>query len=162
MSVRFTGWTDLGQVTVTPNDVEIVIGSFSLEEGDNTLWVEMKSLSSPSPWPWSYAILGFKTSQGYELGSVKSYSENSGEVFAIGNGLQPVERAGVITLKPRSFNLAWVRQGNPWTLSFKAQSGVTGGSPSPPGDDWRTLGTFVNSTNGNTLPLFRVNFSGQE
>ena len=159
MEVRFNQWTDLGQITVTPNDDEVVVGSFSLTGNDNTLWVQMTCLDAPGPWPWSYAILGFKTSLGYELGSIKAYSEDEGEVFRLGNGLQPVERNGVITLRPRSFNLAWINKGNPWTLAFKAQSGVTGGGGDDPSFDHGTLATFADSRDDSPLDLFRVVFA---
>lgn len=158
MSVRFNQWVEVGQVTVTPNDEEIVVGDFSLDVGDNALWIEMTCLNQPGPWPWSYAILSWRTSQGYELGSVKAYSENEGEVFRLGNGLQPVERTGVITIRPRSFNLAWIRQGNPWTLSFQAQAGVNGGSSVDPTVNGGTVSSFASAATGNSLPLVRVTF----
>lgn len=156
--LRFRQWVDVGQVTVTPNDDEVVVGSFSLEVGDNALWMKMTCLNAPGPWPWSYAILGWRTSQGYELGSVKAYSETDGEVFRIGSGLQPVERTGVITLRPRSYNLAWIRQGNPWTLSFQAQAGVSSGSGGGTTVSGGTVSSFASAATGNSLPLVRVTF----
>lgn len=162
MNVRFNQWTDLGQITVTPNDAEVIVGGFSLSGNDNALWIQMTSLNEPGPWPWSYAILGWKSSQGYELGSAKAYAEDEGEVFILGNGLQPVERSGVITLRPRSFNLAWINKGNPWTLAFKAQSGINGGGGSGPDVDNGTLATFADSRDNSSLDLFRVVFTNPE
>lgn len=123
MSERFTSWTDLGSITFTPDDTDRVVGSFSLGPEDDTIWVRVESQTPPTPWPFSYGILGWKTSNGYELGSVKAYSDESGQVYRLGVGLQPVERTGVITFEPRGYNLAWVKRGYPWTLSFQAQSG---------------------------------------
>lgn len=156
-SPRFNQWVDVGQVTVTPNDEEIVVGDFSLDVGDNALWVKMTCLNT-GPWPWSYAILSWRSSQGYELGSVKAYSEVQGEVFLLGNGLQPVERTGVITIRPRSFNLGWVQQGNPWTLSFQAQAGVAGGGGNNPTVNGGTVSSFASAATGKSLPLVRVTF----
>jgi len=152
---RFLGWQDLGTKTVTPDSTDLVIGGFSLAEGDTHIWVRMRSLSPPDPWPWSYGILGWKTSEGYELGSVKAYSALDSEVFRLGNGLPPVVRTGVITFEPRSFNLAWIKKGNPWTLKFEAQSGnlqpvgLGGGAVS---------NSFVSSTDGAGLTLVQVTF----
>ena len=99
--------------------------------------------------------MGWKSSEGYELGSVKAYSETESEVFRLGSGLPPVVRSGVITFEPRSFNLAWIKRGNPWTLNFQAQSGnlvspgIAGGVVS---------NSFVSSDNGSGLELVRIFF----
>ena len=154
-SPKFLGWSDLGNKTVTPDTTDLVVGGFSLQEGDTHIWVRMRSLSSPDPWPWSYGILGWKSSEGYELGSVKAYSETESEVFRLGNGLPPVVRSGVITFEPRSFNLAWIKRGNPWTLNFQAQSGtlVSSGLAGAV-----VSNSFVNSNDGSGLELVRVTF----
>lgn len=120
---RFAGWQQIGEHTFTPQDTVVSIGGFSMEPDDDTIWVRMVSETPPTPWPWSYGILGWKTSEGYELGTVKAYSEESGQVFRLGLGLAPVVRTGVITFAPRGYNLAWVKKGNPWTLRFEAQGG---------------------------------------
>jgi hypothetical protein len=154
---RFTGWQDLGSLTFTPDDTDRVVGSFSLDVGQDTLWIRVESETPPTPWPWSYGILGWKTSRGYELGSCKAYSDEAGVVYKLGFGLPPVERSGVITFEPRGFNIAWVKKGNPWTLSFSAQSGTS----SSGNNNTEGLGAVVNSfvtTSGDGLSLVRVNF----
>ena len=114
----------VGTYTFTPNDTTVVIGSFVMEEGSDTIWVRITQNTPPGPWPWSYGILGFKSAFGYELGTTKAFAETDGAVTKLGIGLQPVERSGVLTFEPRSFNLAWIKKGNPWTLTFEAQSGI--------------------------------------
>ena len=114
----------VGTYTFTPDDTQVIIGSFPLQPGDDTLWVRITQDQAPGPWPWSYGILGWKSSFGYELGTTKAFAETEGSVQRLGVGLQPVDRAGVLTFEPRSFNLAWIKKGNPWTLTFEAQSGV--------------------------------------
>ncbi len=154
-SPRFLGWQDLGNKTVTPETTDLVVGGFSLEEGDTHIWVRMRSLSSPDPWPWSYGILGWKSSEGYELGSVKAYSETDSEVFRLGNGLPPLLRTVVTTFEPRSFNLAWIKRGNPWTLNFQAQSGVL----QPAGLGGAAVSnSFVDGSDGSGLHLVQVSF----
>jgi hypothetical protein len=118
----------VGTYTFTPNDTQVVIGSFSMQEGQDTIWVRITQDQPPGPWPWSYGILGFKTSFGYELGTIKAFAEPEGSVQRLGVGLPPVVRTGVITFEPRSFNLAWIKKGNPWSLTFEAQSGVQAGT----------------------------------
>ena len=129
---RFTGWQFLGSLTFAPDDTDRVVGSFSVDSEDDTIWVRVTSETPPTPWPWSYGILGWKTLQGYELRSVKAYSEQVGQVLRLGVGLPPVERTGVITFEPRAFNLNWVKKGNPWTLRFEAQSGNSSSTPADP------------------------------
>ena len=85
-------------------------------------WVRMNQ--GTGPWPWSYGILGWRSSFGYELGTTKAFAEPESAVQRLGLGLQPVERTGVLTFEPRSFNLAWIKKGNPWSLTFEAQTGV--------------------------------------
>ena len=143
----------VGTHTFVPEDDLVVIGSFTLDEGDNVLWVEVTQDQVTGPWPWSYGILGFRSPLGYELGTVKAYSKPEGVVQRLGNGRVPLERSGVITFQPRSFNLAWIRQGNPWTLTFTAESGVTAGT-----GVGVVSNSFVNAADGNGLPLTRITF----
>ena len=114
----------VGTHVFTPNDTQVIIGSVSLKEGDDTIWVRVTQNQPPGPWPWSYGILGWKSAFGYELGTTKAFAEPDGAVQRLGVGLQPVERSGVLTFEPRSFNLAWIKKGNPWSLTFEAATGV--------------------------------------
>jgi len=144
---------NVGTHTFTPEDDLVVIGSFVLDENADTLWVEITQDQVTGPWPWSYGILGFRSPLGYELGTVKAFSKPEGVVQQLGNGRVPLERSGVITFQPRSFNLAWIRRGNPWTLTFAAESGVTAGT-----GVGVVSNSFVNAANGNGLPLTRITF----
>ena len=116
-------WILVGERTFTPNDSSGVIGGISLSEEDDTIWVRVTNLNQPGPWPWSYGILGWQSSQGYELGSIKCFSDSVGEVTKLGVGLRPVDRSGELDFRPRSYNLAWIKNGNPWTLRFEAKVG---------------------------------------
>lgn len=138
--MKFVGWQTIGELTFTPDDRTTVIGDFSMGPDEDTIWIKVTSLTSPSPWPWSYGILSWETSEGNELGSTKAYSEQVGEVFRLGVGLPPSQRTGRITFEPRSYNLAWIKQGNPWTLRFEAQSGTASNPPSFP--DFGTRATL--------------------
>ena len=124
-------WQLIAEKTIRPDDLSEVVGSFSLEPEDDTIWVRLTELSTTDPRPWAYGILSWKTADGYELGSVKCYGQTESEVFRLGVGLSPSNRDGVITFTPRGFNLGWIRNGFPWPLRFEAQSGVlaAGGAP---------------------------------
>ena len=102
----------------------MIIGSVSLQPGEDTIWVRITQNQPTGPWPWSYGILGWRSAFGYELGTTKAFAEPQGAVQRLGVGLQPVERTGVLTFEPRSFNLSWIKKGNPWSLTFEAQTGV--------------------------------------
>ena len=152
-----TDWTSLGSITVTASDLFVVVGSFSIEEGDDTIWVDVQSESPETPWPWSYGIISWQTSFGREFGSAKAYTERAGEVVPIGVGREPRSRTGSIIYEPRSFNLAWVKKGNPLSLSFSVASGVRAGAPI--GEiSTGTLGTFVDADSGSGLQLMQVVF----
>ena len=153
--VRFQDWSVVGTRTFTPDDLTEVVGSFSMDPLDDTLWTRITLLSPATPWPWSYGILGFKTSNGYELGSVKAYPEVESEVFKLGIGRPPYERTGELTFEPRSFNLAWIRNGYPLTLKFECASGTTGGGSG--GID--VVNSFVRASDGSGLPLVQIDFS---
>ena len=122
-------WVSLGEKTVGPNDLSVVVGSFSLKENDDALWVEVQRTGPGGPWPWSYGVLSWQSSFGRELGSIKAYTAEAGEVFRLGVGRKPRSRVGSIIYEPRSFNLAWVKEGYPLTLAFSAASGVAAGVP---------------------------------
>ena len=118
-------WTDLGARTVGPSDLRVVVGSFSIGETDDTIWLEVQRTGPSGPWPWSYGILSWQTSFGLELGSVKAYTASEGEIFRLGVGRAPRSRTGSVIYEPRSFNLAWVKNGYSLTLAFSAASGLT-------------------------------------
>ena len=154
-SLRFQDWSVVGTKTFTPDDLNEVVGSFSMSEGDDTLWTRITLLSPATPWPWSYGILGFRTSNGYELGSVKAYPEVDSEVFKLGIGRPPYERGGLLTFEPRSFNLAWIRNGYPMSLKFECASGITGGGSGDP----VVVNSFVRASDGTGLSLVQVDFT---
>lgn len=154
-ALRFTDWSLVGTKTFTPDDLTEVVGSFVMGQDDDTLWTRITLLSPAEPWPWSYGILGFKTSNGYELGSVKAYPEVDSEVFRLGIGRPPYERSGLLTFEPRSFNLAWIKNGYPMSLKFECASGVTNGGSSVD----RVINSFVRATDGSGLPLVQLDFS---
>ena len=144
-------WTALGQVTVGPNDQSLVVGSFDLDQGDDTIWVDVTALTADDFWPWSYGIISWKTDRGYELGSTKAYTSKPGEIFRLGVGRTPRLRSGVLIYEPRSFNLGWIKKGNELTLNFSASSGSSGGGTGGAGNtsvafpivdgDWKYSGT---------------------
>ena len=123
----------VGTHVFTPDDTQVIIGSVSLEPGEDTLWVRITQNQATGPWPWSYGILGWRSAFGYELGTTKAFAEPQGAIQRLGVGLQPVERSGVLTFEPRSFNLAWIKKGNPWSLTFEAQTGVSSNALAPVG-----------------------------
>lgn len=124
-------WQLIAEKTFEPSDLSEVVGSFSMEPEEDTIWVRLTELSTSDPRPWAYGILSWRTADGYELGSVKAYGQTQSEVFRLGVGLSPLNRDGVITFTPRAFNLGWIKNGFPWPLRFEAQSGnsTSGGSP---------------------------------
>ena len=156
MSLRFQDWTTVGTKTFTPDDLETVIGPFVMDQDADTLWVRITQLNGLTNSPWSYGILSWKSSNGFELGSVKAYGETESEVFRLGVGRPPYERSGQLTFEPRSFNLGWVRNGYPWQLKFECSSGVTSGGGG--GSSLRgVVNSFVDSSDSG-LSLVRVNF----
>ena len=150
-------WQSLGSITVTANDLSVVVGSFSIDAGDDTIWVDIQSENPEDPWPWSYGIISWQTSFGRELGSAKAFTERAGEVVPLGVGCEPRSRSGSIIYEPRSFNLAWVKKGNPLSLSFSVASGVRAGAPI--GEiSTGTLASFVDGESGSGLQLMQVVF----
>ena len=150
-----SNWSVVGTRTFKPDDLNEVVGSFSMAEGDDTLWVRMTLESPATPWPWSYGILGFLTPQGYELGSVKAYAETASEVFRLGVGRTPSVRDGMLTFAPRGYNLGWIKKGNPFTLKFECASGITNGGGAQTGGS--TL--FVPHVEEIELPNSQPDFS---
>lgn len=147
-------WSFIAEKTFTPDDLTEVIGSFSLEEGDDTLWIRLTQLSTRTK-PWSYGILSWRSPDGHELGSVKAYGNLDGEVYRLGVGRAPSIRDGVITFTPRGFNLAWIREGFPWPLKFEAASG---GFALPSPEPTLGGGTLMVPAvpEGNALPSYEI------
>lgn len=151
-------WTDVGSVNVGPQDQEVLVGSFTMQPDDDTLWFRITQTSPNEVWRYAFGLLTWRTSFGQELGTEKVYGDTDSEVFRLGVGLPPLERTGDVLFTPRSYNRAWISISDPpiWSLSFEAQSGKSGVAPSPSG-----IGAVVNSfvdTSDNGLSLVRVNF----
>ena len=119
----------VGNITVSPGTRIYEIGSLSLAENEDTIWVDVQRTSPDQGWPWSFGILGWRNEFGYELGKIKAYSEPSGELHRLGVGRAPRSRTGVLTYEPRSFNLQWVKKGYSLTIAVSAASGVGGNVP---------------------------------
>ena len=153
---RFVQTYDLTVYPDTNSPVDI--GEFVLGAEDDTIWIKVTSApQSGCPWPWSYGLVTWISDNGRELGTVKINGVCEGEVFRLGVGRTPSLRTGRLSFTPRSYNLAWVKLGHPWTLTFEAVSGITAG-----GGGSQTVGAVVNSfvdTADNGLPLVRVDFS---
>ena len=101
----------VGTITIQPESQVVDIGSFSIGENDDTIWVDVQRTSPNEGWPWSFGILGWRNEFGYELGKIKAYTEPLGELHRLGVGRTPRSRTGVLTYEPRSFNLAWIKKG---------------------------------------------------
>ena len=148
---RFIPWLPVGQHTFLPTDRAVQIGQFDLAPGQDTIWVRITQINQPAEWPWSYGILSWRSTFGLELGSTKAYSTQLGEVFRLGVGLPPSDRAGSIWFEPRGFNLGWLKAGFPWELSFSAYAASTGHEA---GD---VTGSFVTPT-AQGIELIRLVF----
>ena len=145
-------------VTVYPDtNSPVDIGEFVLGAQDDTIWIKVTSApQSGCPWPWSYGLLTWISEEGRELGTVKINGVCEGEVFRLGVGRTPSLRTGRFSFTPRSYNLAWVKLGHPWSLTFEAVSGITsGGGGQVPG---AVINSFVDTAD-NGLSLVRVDFS---
>ena len=147
------------QTTVYPDThTPVNVGDFSIGETDDTIWIKVTSTPEGGcPWPWSYGLFTWVTDNGRELGTVKVNGVCEGEVFRLGVGRAPSLRDGRLYFEPRSYNLAWIKLGHPWTLTFEVSSGKTEGS-----GGGQVVGAFVGGfvdTADNGLPLVRVDFS---
>ena len=150
-------WTALGQVTVGPSDLSVVVGSFDLDEGDDTIWVDVAQINPDDFWPWSYGILSWQTDRGKELGSAKAYTEKGGQIHRLGVGRPPRLRSGVLIYEPRSFNLSWIKKGNTLTLNFSAASGSSSAGDGQ-GNVSATIASFADDATKQGLELMRVVF----
>ena len=144
------------EITVTPTTISPVdLGEFVIGETDDTIWIKVTSAPQGGcPWPWSYGLVTWITDNGRELGTVKVNGVCEGEVFRLGVGRTPLFRTGRLSFTPRSYNLAWVEMGNPWTLTFEPSSGSGGGG----GTNIRAVTNSFVDPSDNGLSLVRVNF----
>ena len=119
----------IGTVTVGPQDREVLVGSFTMEEGDDAIFFRITQTSPQEKWNYSYGLVTFRTALGQEIGTSKIYGSIYSENFRLGIGLSPVERTGSVYFTPRAYNQQWIRIATPplWTLEFEAQSGSTSG-----------------------------------
>ena len=156
-SPRFSqDFTLVGDATVTPESDLITVGAFSLGAGEDTLWVEVQQLSSDGPWPFSYGILGWRTSVGYELGTQKVWPQPTVTPYKLSIGLAPTSQEGELVFSPRAYNLRWIQTGTPWALRFFARSGQSASQAAS-----AIASTFVSSSDGRSLRTVQIDFGGQ-
>ena len=136
---------EVGTISVGPTDLAVEVGSFSLEEDHDTLFIEVQQISPDQTWNYSYGLLWWESAFGRELGTQKVYGHTSGEVHSLGIGRAPRSRSGRIMFAARSYNRSWISISDPptWTLSIAAESGKTGSLPDVPSFGVRaTLGVL--------------------
>ena len=148
----------VGTIGVSPTDREVQVGDFSLDEGDDTLFLRVTQTSPSEDWSYSFGLLTWRSSGGQELGTVKVFGSRFGENYSLGIGRPPLVRSGSIYFRPRSYNRRWIGIDDPplWVLEIEAESGKTAGSGSG-----ERVGVSINSfvdTADNGLSLVRVNF----
>ena len=145
------------EITIGPtDDYPVDVGPVFLNEDDDTIWIEVTSApSGDCPWPWSYGLLTWITENGRELGTVKINGVCEGEVFRLGVGRPPSVRSGRLSFTPRNYNLAWVKLGHPWTLTFRTESGYSGGVQLPAFGTKATL-MVPAVPSGNSQPDFSI------
>ena len=126
---RLAGFKPVGTVAVGPQDRQVLVGSFSMTPGDDTIWIKIQQNSPPDVWSYSYGLLTWRTDKGQELGTIKVYGDVDGEVFRLTVGLPPESLSGNLYFTARAYNRRWIEVDNPpvWELSFQAQSGVSSG-----------------------------------
>jgi len=147
MAEKLLGWGEPTRITVYPNDVfPIQVADVILGEGHDTLWVRIKNIPGDDcTFPFSYGLLTWVSAEGRELGTVKAYGHCESEVFKLGVGRTPLERAGKLVFDARGYNLQWIDKGHPWTLEFQSLSGqdTSGNPPDPDALTGNTLGSFA-------------------
>ena len=124
---------DLGQVTITENSLVVDLGPVTLQPEEDALWVKVTQVSPVDPWPFSYGLLYWESSDGRTLGTVKAYGHTAGEIYRLSNGRAPSVRTGRLFWDSRHYNLQWVKAdpAPTWTLSFQWTSGLSvDGGPS--------------------------------
>ena len=116
---------NLGQHTIGPNTETLDIGPVTFEENESILWVEVRQVAPAGPWPFSFGLLYFESSDGRTLGTVKAYGHSTGETYRLGVGRPPLVRSGRLKFDSRHYNLGWVKAKNPqtWTLAFSVETG---------------------------------------
>ena len=157
VSPRFAGDFQLvSELTVLPDDDTVDVGAFTLGAGEDILWVGIEQLSPLDSGPFSYGILGFRTINGFELGTEKAWPSPILSVSRLSVGLAPADQTGVLTFEPRSFNLRWIAAGTPWALRFYARGGT-----SSSGSAAVVSNSFVSSADGRSLSTVQIDFGGE-
>lgn len=133
-----------------PGDLSIDVGEIVLPLSADTIYLYVKQLQPIGPWPYSYGLVSWKTANGRELGTVKVYGHNEGEVYAIRVGLPPLQRTGSLLFEPRHYNLRWLQSaGKEWRLEFmyKTSGPNIGNGGEAFGNGW--TGVYATEQGGN-------------
>jgi hypothetical protein len=146
-------WTRVGSITVRPESDEVRVGVIEVPpQGGIELMV--RQISPNQGFKFAFGLLSFRSALGRELGTVKCHPIPEWTALKLGEGLSSLSRSGELLFEPRSYNLAWIRRGYPWSVEFMADIGFD-----LPQDRVRVPG-FVNTFDLD-LPLVRVGTQGR-
>lgn len=136
---------DLGQHTIDFNTETLDIGPVTLPDEAEILWVKVTQVAPVTPWPFSFGLLYFESSDGRTLGTVKAYGHTAGEIYRLSTGRQPLVRTGRLKFDSRHYNLGWVKAKDPptWKLAFSYDTGSEAGGELPAFGTRATLGVLT-------------------
>ena len=111
-------WQSVGSINVGPGDSRVVVGPIEVPPDGGVELMVRQTTASPG-FKFAYGIAAFESREGRPLGSVKFWAGDKWEAFRLGAGLSSQYRIGSLVIEPRSYNLAWAKNGYRWGLEFR-------------------------------------------
>jgi hypothetical protein len=112
-------WQSVGSVNIGPADSRVVVGPIEVPPDGGVELMVRQTTASPG-FKFAYGIAAFESQGVRPLGSVRFWAGPTWESFRLGSGLSSPNRIGSLVIEPRSYNLAWAKNGYRWGLEFRA------------------------------------------
>lgn len=137
-------WQLIGTATAVPGEPIQEVGPITVPTAGG-VEIAVRSVV-PVPFRWGNGYIRFKSSNGYELGSVKVWPKPIRESYLLGQELTASINTGVLEFEARGHSIRWVMAGFPLVVEVLADL------PSDLPSDRTFVQGFLDSV-GNVLDL---------
>lgn len=111
-------WRLVGEASFDPSTEAVTVGPVRVPRSGG---LEVRvSGGQDAPFQFGYCVLGFESTYGHELGTVRVWPRPTVSGYVLGAGITVTDTVGHLFIRPRSWNLRWVQAGFPLSIRVMA------------------------------------------
>lgn len=111
-------WRLVGEASFGPGSDTVIVGPVRVPRSGG-LEVRVTG-GQDAPFQFGYCVLGFESTYGHELGTVRVWPRPTVSGYLLGAGITVSDTVGHLFIRPRTWNLRWVEAGFPLSVRVLA------------------------------------------